>query len=657
MRGTADNRRRSIARRHGRRGVALLLALIAVILAATLGYSYLNAQGTAVGIALNLNRQAQARYIAETALQGTLAYLQAHTDWRTTRTHGVWAEDQPFAGGVYTIRGEDGVDLDHDGIVDGDEDLSPDGTGNEHLLTLTAIGRVDGFSHVVRAVLTPVAGGDPSLVGHWRFDETSGTTASDSSGNGHTGTLLNGAAWNAGGMLDGCVSLDGTNDFVSVPSSTALNVTSAVTFAVQIHAVTWGGPSGVTANRRILQKGYNDDQYRLTSEGGSLKFDLRNVAALTASLPATGRWVHVAATYDRGAGQMRLYYDGELVASRTASGLIGTTNNNLCIGTKKLTPAPSGYNDNFSGRIDDVRIYNRALTQAEIAALVGSRPAGPALAVADSIEIWGSGSGIQCFIDAFDTAVGPYGGANVLTDQAIISTNSTSSQKIKIDRATVKGHVQVGPGGNPASVIALYSRGEITGTQTTLAAAVPMHTITMPSGMPASSGNWNLSAGTTTLSANRRISNLNMSGGSTVLRVTAPVVLQVDGSVSVSGGSRLEIADGASLDMYVSGSIGLYNTCQLNMNTGDPARLRIFLSAGIVLADKPKLCAQVQNPNGSMEMWGTGNPGSQFFGTYVGKSFKMGEHAQFHAAVTTESAPEPPPASDTTAGFLVDWRP
>lgn len=653
MQRTAGRRRRNFARR----GVALLLALIAVIMSATLGYSYLNAQGTAVGIALNVNRQTQARYIAETALDGAMAYVRATADWREKRTHGVWAADQPFAGGSYTVRGEDGVDLDRDGIVDGDGDLSAENGGSEHLLTLTATGRVDGFSHVARAVLRPVAGGDPSLIGHWKFDETSGKTASDSSGHGHTGTLQTGASWNSQGMFDGCVALDGSKGFVSVPSSTALNVTSAITLAAQIRADTWDGAFGVTANRRIMQKGASDNQFRLTAEGGSLKFDLYNVASLTADLPTTDTWVHVAATYDRDAGQMRLYYDGQLVASRNASGAIRTTNDNLCIGTKKTTASPSGYNDNFSGRIDDVRIYNRALPQDEIATLVGSRPTGPALAVADTIEIWGIGSGAQCFIDAFDPSAGAYGGTNVLNDRAVISTNATGSQKIKIGTATIRGHVRVGPGGNPASVIALYPPGQITGTRTALAAAVPMPTITFPNGMPASSGYWSLYTGTTTLNANRRVSGISLSGNSTVLRVTAPVILQVDGSMYLSGASELQIADGGSLDLYISGSLGVYNFCQLNMNTGDPGRLRIFVSDSVVLTERARLCAEVRSPSGSMEMWGGGNPGSEFFGTYVGRSFRMGDHAQFHAAVAPETTSTPPPSTNATSGFLVDWRP
>src|SRR5437870_5241733 len=62
----------------------------------------------------------------------------------------------------------------------------------------------------------------PSPVAHWKLDDGSGSTAADATGNGHTGTLLNGPAWTPSGILDGALGFDGTNDQVQIPYDAAL---------------------------------------------------------------------------------------------------------------------------------------------------------------------------------------------------------------------------------------------------------------------------------------------------------------------------------------------------------------------------------------------------------------------------------------------------
>jgi len=69
---------------------------------------------------------------------------------------------------------------------------------------------------------------DPSLVGLWHFDEGSGTTATDSSESGNTGTLINGPVWTTG-KVGGALSFDGTDDYVSVPDSDSLDITNQLT--------------------------------------------------------------------------------------------------------------------------------------------------------------------------------------------------------------------------------------------------------------------------------------------------------------------------------------------------------------------------------------------------------------------------------------------
>ncbi len=140
--------------RRSRRGVALMLAMIAIIVAGTVAYSYVGSQNTAIALAGNIKNHGQARYLAETGLDIALAAIRTNSTWRTQRPNGAWITDQAFGAGTYTIVGQDGVDTNGDGVVDGDGSLSDDPTD---LLTLTITGKVSGSSHILRAVVTPVA--------------------------------------------------------------------------------------------------------------------------------------------------------------------------------------------------------------------------------------------------------------------------------------------------------------------------------------------------------------------------------------------------------------------------------------------------------------------------------------------------------------------
>jgi hypothetical protein len=205
------------------------------------------------------------------------------------------------------------------------------------------------------------------LVAHWKFDENSGLSAADSSGNNNTGSLVNAPIWVAPGKLGpSCLLFNaGMLESVTAPSSSSLNnPVKAITIAAWILANDWGG------NRRIVQKGNSDNQYRLLAENGVFKLHLNGVDTVTSPLPPTGVWVHVAGTWD--GSIMAIYTNGVQQASLAAAGTIVTTADLLAIG-KKNTSGFAG--DYFNGRIDDVRIYNRALSGAELGAIMtNSRP-------------------------------------------------------------------------------------------------------------------------------------------------------------------------------------------------------------------------------------------------------------------------------------------
>lgn len=234
------------------------------------------------------------------------------------------------------------------------------GTTYYYVINAVNSAGVSGNSTQVSAV--PVN----DLVAHWKFDESVGATAADASGNNNTGTLANSPARIIPGKV-GPAALTfnaASSQWVSAPNSTSLNSpVNAITVAAWIYPTDWSG------NRRILQKGNSDNQYRLLAENGVLKFHLSGVDQVTAPLPPVATWTHLAAVWDGGA--ILFYTNGVMLTNLNAAGLISTTSDLLYIATKN-NAAPAG--DRFNGRIDDVRIYNRALSGLEVATIMTNSP-------------------------------------------------------------------------------------------------------------------------------------------------------------------------------------------------------------------------------------------------------------------------------------------
>jgi hypothetical protein len=166
-------------------------------------------------------------------------------------------------------------------------------------------------------------------------------------------------AWVAG-HTGGAALFDGTSCIV-VKDNASLNP-YALTLAAWVNPTDWAG------NRRIVQKGAFDDQFRLTAEDGMLKFEIAGVGTLTTMLPPTGTWTHIAGTYD--GTTLRLYTNGVQAASIAASGTMHDSPDDLYIGTKPPRPLAMlgsiAAGDYFFGVLDEVRLYGRALSAAEI---------------------------------------------------------------------------------------------------------------------------------------------------------------------------------------------------------------------------------------------------------------------------------------------------
>ncbi|MEM2117907.1 MAG: LamG-like jellyroll fold domain-containing protein [Candidatus Bathyarchaeia archaeon] len=206
------------------------------------------------------------------------------------------------------------------------------------------------------------------LVGYWKFDEGSGNTVADSSGNGNTGTLYNGPKW-VDGKFGKALSFDGADDYVRVPQSSSLDVTEQITIEVWVYLrayVDSTGQSSAIISRAHLSGGH---VYMLSIYPDSQKasFSVNPIPwehPSTADLPLN-TWTHLAMTYD--GAYVRFYMNGNLDAQYSLQEPIQTTSNWLAFGCIPCGPyGGAGTYAYLNGTMDEIKIYNRALSSDEI---------------------------------------------------------------------------------------------------------------------------------------------------------------------------------------------------------------------------------------------------------------------------------------------------
>lgn len=241
-----------------------------------------------------------------------------------------------------------------------DYDAGADGWSAERLLA-----KLDGNATVAARTSRPLLPIASDLVAHWKFDEGSGAVAEDSSGNGLT-AVLNGPV-RTPGRVGSALDFDGVNDEVTLPKSPLWSMRTAFTVAA------WVATREGTYFQRIFEhggrNGYPFTAYALIlSEAGKVRIEVATGGVHDFVFGATtlplDTWVHVAGTWD---GEvLRVYVNGALDGSKARGGTITQRSTTSSIGYR-IPPGESS--QRFSGMLDELRLYRRALSAGEIESL------------------------------------------------------------------------------------------------------------------------------------------------------------------------------------------------------------------------------------------------------------------------------------------------
>jgi hypothetical protein len=205
------------------------------------------------------------------------------------------------------------------------------------------------------------------LVGLWAFDDGAGTTAGDSSGNGHIGSLLGTPTW-VEGRVAGALQFSAPDDRVGVGTAPELGLQFPMTLTA------WVKPDRLTSDARhsIVGRDDADPGARQFEWGVSRNRDAavtlypdcvtdpQHWSGARATLGIDGSWTHVAVTFDE-AFEVAHYVDGVLVLTAPlTSATICSASATTYIGGTPKGPYP------WEGALDEVRLYERALTPCEI---------------------------------------------------------------------------------------------------------------------------------------------------------------------------------------------------------------------------------------------------------------------------------------------------
>ena len=261
--------------------------------------------------------------------------------------------------------------IDDTDIDDGDTEYQMSWTG------LPAHDQSMGYGHMLLSADSvpepePVDPGTEGLVAHYAFEND----ANDSSGNGHNGTIMGDPQWVAG-MNGMALDFDGTEDYIDIglgADDYFATLNSGLTVAAWVSRESTGtydivfgagrDPVGTTA-------GDDNNGWKFGIDSGDvIKFTTLGILDYTSSVGVPlGEWAHIAATFNEDGTEVQIYLDGTLADTISGNGPANPATGLYAVGfggTWEL--------EFFDGMLDDVMIYNRVLSEAEVRYLAGERP-------------------------------------------------------------------------------------------------------------------------------------------------------------------------------------------------------------------------------------------------------------------------------------------
>lgn len=209
-----------------------------------------------------------------------------------------------------------------------------------------------------------------TLKAHWKMDEPSGCSVADSSACGLNGGITYYGAGRAAGVDGNCINLDGTNDYVEMPDSSTLNGMSSLTVSAwvnldqlpqspQYYVIVGKDETGSEASYRLAVNSSGTGHFVVSTEN-NYWYSAGTKANFTTAL-SPGTWYHIVGTYD--GTTVKVYVNGVLRGTGT-SPISGNIINGAC--RLRIGYKPEGDFAYLDGKVDDVRVYSRALNATEV---------------------------------------------------------------------------------------------------------------------------------------------------------------------------------------------------------------------------------------------------------------------------------------------------
>ncbi|HUO10467.1 MAG TPA: LamG domain-containing protein [Phycisphaerae bacterium] len=327
---------------------------------------------------------------------------------------------------------------------------------------------------------------------YWPFDEGSGLTTADTSGHGNLGHLVGGVSWLTSGKYASALTFDGSTGYVDAGASASTNITGSVTVAAWIKLNTAGNDQKVGGNQDGVSGGY-----KMSIFGLRVEFEVRDAtntywinrnAGVAPNPPGTiltmNTWYHVAGVYNAQAHTISTYVNGlpdrvppDPACCNMPANALAPTTGDFIMGREPWVGS-LGSTRYFDGSIDDVRVYNRALSAAEIRALADTSVHIHAIATRQGVTT-GAASGAVDFTCSAPTPAAPLApaltvGGNLPMKHTSVSGDVQATGSVTgVATSSVNGHLTYGTTySDPSHYITVTLNGK-TGSATQLTASPP----------------------------------------------------------------------------------------------------------------------------------------------------------------------------------------